>query len=485
MSVPGNEADLKTAKEPRRKRVKETRIVETHVVERVIQEDIDSPRNEAEKAQRSIESQPSTAKSTTKPETDSSSSVVTETSGATSHETSKAKSVPESANEQSEQNPMSPMVAKGQKGLNSVRATLLPGLEEYKTSRAALLPLDDDIKTARKPTLSEREGLRTARLPSPLQRKRQESMVLPSRPGEADMHTATLPTEHSKASPRKKVVVEREVIERRQIERILTEEEGDPNKIAADGVAADSGQVQQGQAVPAEQEALLSRLPPLPPLGALVDPFLHCLIAKRCIISHYRTSPKLIHDLLQVGLGSAQGRDANQWALRGNVVQNPAQQGTDVPELMDEEAQLRTAEPELRTAENPTEYTARSPSPSFGRDPLPPGVHRDSESDPQNSKEETHIVDVDAQQLDRYRYRFVKPMVVLADINGKIYRLTTHYTIETDRPHLDFKPLTIKFDGQLLWEKYAELSQKIELDTVTSCSTGHGTVTEKTPIHSG
>ncbi|RCN30658.1 hypothetical protein ANCCAN_23567 [Ancylostoma caninum] len=155
-------------------------------------------------------------------------------------------------------------------------------------------------------------------------------------------------------------------------------------------------------------------------------------------------------------------------------------------EPLDEDFQLRTAESELRTASNPTEYTARSPTPRFGQDQLPAGVQRDGEvSDPHNSKEETHIVDVDAQQIDRYRYRFVKPMVVLADINGKIYRLTTHYTIETDRPHLDFKPLTIKFDGQLLWEKYAELSQKIELDTVTSCSTGHGTVTEKTPIHSG
>ncbi|KAL6733249.1 hypothetical protein Aduo_003912 [Ancylostoma duodenale] len=210
-------------------------------------------------------------------------------------------------------------------------------------------------------------------------------------------------------------------------------------------------------------------------------------ILKRRIITHSRTSPQMMYDLFQVGLGSNQGLD--QWALRVDAFPNSTQQGVhgvEEAETLAEESQLRTAEPELRTASNPTEYTARSPTPRFGQDQLPAGVQRDGEvSDSHNSNEETHVVDVDAQQIDRYRYRFVKPMVVLADINGKIYRLTTHYTIETDRPHLDFKPLTIKFDGQLLWEKYAELSQKIELDTVTSCSTGHGTVTEKTPIHSG
>ncbi|KAK6017993.1 hypothetical protein OSTOST_16474, partial [Ostertagia ostertagi] len=46
-----------------------------------------------------------------------------------------------------------------------------------------------------------------------------------------------------------------------------------------------------------------------------------------------------------------------------------------------------------------------------------------------------------------HRYRFVVPMVVLADIKGKIYRLTTHYTV-----------------------------------TITSCSTGQGTFTESSPI---
>ncbi|KHJ90499.1 hypothetical protein OESDEN_09657 [Oesophagostomum dentatum] len=63
-------------------------------------------------------------------------------------------------------------------------------------------------------------------------------------------------------------------------------------------------------------------------------------------------------------------------------------------------------------------------------------------------------------------------MVVLADINGKIYRLTTHYTIEVDRPNLSFNPLTIKFDGQLLWERNAELSQNIDLDTVSCLRLG-------------
>ncbi|PIO60993.1 hypothetical protein TELCIR_17499, partial [Teladorsagia circumcincta] len=64
-----------------------------------------------------------------------------------------------------------------------------------------------------------------------------------------------------------------------------------------------------------------------------------------------------------------------------------------------------------------------------------------------------------------HRYRFVVPMVVLADIKGKIYRLTTHYTVTNDEPTLDFKPLTITFNGQLLWERSANLSQKIDLDT--------------------
>ncbi|KJH40898.1 hypothetical protein DICVIV_13138 [Dictyocaulus viviparus] len=79
-----------------------------------------------------------------------------------------------------------------------------------------------------------------------------------------------------------------------------------------------------------------------------------------------------------------------------------------------------------------------------------------------------------------HRYRFVIPMVVLADINGRIYRLTTHYTVTTDRPKLEFKPLSIKFDGQLLWEKSPDLSQVIE--AATSCSTGQGTFTEHSPI---
>ncbi|KAK6048702.1 hypothetical protein COOONC_13793 [Cooperia oncophora] len=82
-----------------------------------------------------------------------------------------------------------------------------------------------------------------------------------------------------------------------------------------------------------------------------------------------------------------------------------------------------------------------------------------------------------------HRYRFVVPMVVLADIKGKIYRLTTHYTITNDEPTLDFKPLTIRFNGQLLWERSANLSQKIDLDTITSCSTGQGTFTGHSPIN--
>ncbi|RCN30143.1 hypothetical protein ANCCAN_24088, partial [Ancylostoma caninum] len=155
------EPDVKTAKEPRRKTIKETRIVETHVFEQVIREGADSPRNEAEKTQQAVkgykavqylQSQPSTAKSITKNESeDSSSSVVTETSKATSHVTSRAKSVAESSKDQSEQNPTSPMVAKDQEGL-----------------KCTLLPLDDNMRTCGNAIISENEGLRTARMPSPV-----------------------------------------------------------------------------------------------------------------------------------------------------------------------------------------------------------------------------------------------------------------------------------------------------------------------------
>ncbi|RCN30657.1 hypothetical protein ANCCAN_23566, partial [Ancylostoma caninum] len=169
------------------------------------------------------------AKSITKNESeDSSSSVVTETSKATSHVTSRAKSVAESSKDQSEQNPTSPMIAKDQEGL-----------------KCTLLPLDDNMRTGGNAMMSENEGLRTARMPSPVR--------------------------------------EREIVERRHIERILTEDEADTNKVAVEKVTVESGQVQQGETVAvrhfhfsssflmAEQEALLASLPPLPPLGALVS----------------------------------------------------------------------------------------------------------------------------------------------------------------------------------------------------------------------
>ncbi|VDP10634.1 unnamed protein product [Heligmosomoides polygyrus] len=53
---------------------------------------------------------------------------------------------------------------------------------------------------------------------------------------------------------------------------------------------------------------------------------------------------------------------------------------------------------------------------------------------------------------------------------------------QSDRSALDFKPLTINFDGQLLWERSANLSQKIDLDTIASCSTAVGTFTEEEPL---
>ncbi|WKX93103.1 hypothetical protein Q1695_010827 [Nippostrongylus brasiliensis] len=48
---------------------------------------------------------------------------------------------------------------------------------------------------------------------------------------------------------------------------------------------------------------------------------------------------------------------------------------------------------------------------------------------------------------DAHRFRFVVPMIVMADINGKIYRLTTHYSI-----------------------------------AITTCTSEHGTFTEHEPI---
>ncbi|PIO75643.1 hypothetical protein TELCIR_02291, partial [Teladorsagia circumcincta] len=81
------------------------------------------------------------------------------------------------------------------------------------------------------------------------------------------------------------------------------------------------------------------------------------------------------------------------------------------------------------------EYSAKSPQPSDGWDDVlaqaPP--LNECGSEPQHGSP--------------HRYRFVVPMVVLADIKGKIYRLTTHYTV-----------------------------------TITSCSTGQGTFTESSPI---
>ncbi|KAK6016122.1 hypothetical protein OSTOST_18399, partial [Ostertagia ostertagi] len=113
--------------------------------------------------------------------------------------------------------------------------------------------------------------------------------------------------------------------------------------------------------------------------------------------------------------------------------------------------------------------TARSPELSSGWDPA-------------LKSPSTVVEEAQAKEVSPHRFRFVVPMVVLADINGKIYRLTTHYTIASDRPKLDFKPLTIKFDERLLWERSNEIAQKIDLDTITSCSTGQGTFTEHDPI---
>ncbi|ETN86167.1 hypothetical protein NECAME_06048 [Necator americanus] len=183
------------------------------------------------------------------------------------------------------------------------------------------------------------------------------------------------------------ILQQREVVERRQIERIETEEDEDKS------TATETSTLEQ---------TVQSSLAPLPPLGGLV------------------------------------GENVEQ--------QSTTQQGEEVRRETEQVQGKRLRRPSKRVQE----------------------VQKPPE-----------------RVISQYRFRFVKPMVVLADINGKIYRLTTHYTIETDRPNLDFKPLSIKFDGQLLWEKWAEISQKIELDTVTSCSTGHGTVTENTPINSG
>ncbi|KAK5980206.1 hypothetical protein GCK32_003635 [Trichostrongylus colubriformis] len=110
-------------------------------------------------------------------------------------------------------------------------------------------------------------------------------------------------------------------------------------------------------------------------------------------------------------------------------------------------------DPNKKDQLTPEEFSAKSPQPSDGWDEVL------AQAPPLNDTA------AEPQQVSPRRYRFVVPMVVLADIKGKIYRLTTHYTVTNDEPTLDFKPLTIKFNGQLLWERSANLSQKIDLDT--------------------
>ncbi|VDO46072.1 unnamed protein product [Haemonchus placei] len=142
-----------------------------------------------------------------------------------------------------------------------------------------------------------------------------------------------------------------------------------------------------------------------------------------------------------------------------------------------DEGELKAAPPlepggELPKAlESPVEYSAKSPHPSSegwkeALDQAPPLV--DSGPKPQ--------------QIGPHRYRFVVPLVVLADIRGKIYRLTTHYTVTNNEPVLDFKPLTITFNGQLLWQTKGDVTQNIDFDKITSITSGHGTFTEHSPI---
>lgn len=122
----------------------------------------------------------------------------------------------------------------------------------------------------------------------------------------------------------------------------------------------------------------------------------------------------------------------------------------------------------VKILQSPREFSAKSPHLSDGWE--------------QPSAVDTHTRGSGADG-EHARYRFVVPMVLLAKIRGKTYRLTTHYTVVDDQPTLDFEPLAINFNGRLLWEKTPE--QKVDFDSVTNCSTGQGTFTEHSPVDVG
>ncbi|CAJ0607996.1 unnamed protein product [Cylicocyclus nassatus] len=485
--------ELSTAKGSRRV-IRETRTIETHIVERIVDGDL------------------KTAKQST-------SAISTE--GETTKTVDRATSVSESQSsfKTAEKQPYEV------EGLNTARLdsyrtepALLTTARKYSSrtgessQTAGATSVSDylsSLKTAEQRT-AESEGLRTAERFSSLtadqaMRTARESLedgaivsggtdavvkvgetvdVIERYIPADEVRTATMATTSMRTpgGRKKKTIVEREIIERRQIERIETdEEEGETgesqSKVTSEltsgsarrttrtpvdkevierrevrRIALDDDDRQSMQAVDSRRREelipLAAGLDPVPPLGAY-------------------TSADRETQLRQEGYFDNKNTDPGYYAPTG----------IQIAEDMTEEPNLRTAKEAFFTAAAPTEYSAKSPTPNliFG----PTDQSADTKAD------DTAGLEAQATQIDRYRYRFVKPMVVLADINGKVYRLTTHYTIETDRPNLDFKPLTIKFDGQLLWEKCAELSQKIDLDSVTSCSTGHGTVTEKTPIQSG
>ncbi|KAK6733122.1 hypothetical protein RB195_017094 [Necator americanus] len=382
---------------------KETKIVETHVFEKIVKETEENAESEASSSKAS-ESANETGKAV---------------SVSTKDDQSQSKLV-------SEQKPISPLVVQEKRVIET--RTVEQVLKE-----------EDDVKTAREP-----------------EEKVVQTIVTPSKNVESSTRTAVHSSTTSKGgSRRKKTVVQREVVERRQIERIETEEDEDKS------TATETSTLEQ---------TVQSSLAPLPPLGGLVGENVEQQ-------STTQQGEEVRRETEQV-----QEKRLRRPSKRVQEVQKPPERCVMVPELLREDSSnnLHTAVAPLKTALAPTESSARSPDGWAGG-------KAGTEGEKAQKGQELRVVDQDAQspQVSQYRFRFVKPMVVLADINGKIYRLTTHYTIETDRPNLDFKPLSIKFDGQLLWEKWAEISQKIELDTVTSCSTGHGTVTENTPINSG